>query len=189
MVGAWAAFVPWLNVVVVRVTPVFTAIRLAAFVVATIRLAAALSLFIATTIVAIPITLGEGKSSRGQRHRHDSGNNCFVHAGLHLGGKSHSRLAHFVVRLVVRIPLGTPIKSVLNAIEGSAPRPAKTNIQEYVSASAYYLQLFSHYAASLIAVALCWRVVTGFTASRRPVAASTAVRLLSAGLPTFDSIL
>ena len=57
MVGACAAFVPWLNVVVVRVTPVFTAIRLASFVVATILLAAALSLFIATTIVANPHNL------------------------------------------------------------------------------------------------------------------------------------
>ena len=97
MVWACAAFVPSL----VRATPVFTAIRLACFVVATILLAAALCLFIATAIVAIPITLGEGKSSRGQRHCHDGGNNCFtVHAGLHLVGKCHIRLAHFVVRPV-----------------------------------------------------------------------------------------
>jgi hypothetical protein len=60
----------------------------ARFVVATILLAAALCLFIATSIVAIPITLGEGKSSRSQGHCHNGGNKCFaVHAGLHLAGK------------------------------------------------------------------------------------------------------
>jgi hypothetical protein len=81
MVWPCATFVPSL----VRTTLVSRAIRLARFVVATILLAAALCPFIATAIVAIPITLGEGKSSRGQRHCHDGGNNCFtVHAGLHL---------------------------------------------------------------------------------------------------------
>ena len=52
MVWACATFVP--STLVVRATPVATAIRLACFVVATILLAAALCLFIATAIVAIP---------------------------------------------------------------------------------------------------------------------------------------
>jgi hypothetical protein len=58
MVGAGATFVT--PVITVCATPVFRAIRLASFVVATILLAAALCLFIATAIVAIPTILGEG---------------------------------------------------------------------------------------------------------------------------------
>jgi hypothetical protein len=99
VVWACATFIA--SLIIVRATLAFTAIRLARFVVATILLAAALCLFAATAIVAIAITLGEGKSSGGQRHRHDGGNNGFtVHAGLLLVGKGHIRLAHFVVRLV-----------------------------------------------------------------------------------------
>jgi hypothetical protein len=72
MVWACASFVASL---IVRAT----------LVVAMVLLAAALHLFIATAIIVIPTTLGEGKSSRGQRHRHDGGNNSFtVHAGLQL---------------------------------------------------------------------------------------------------------
>ena len=33
-------------------------------------------------------------------------------------------------------------------------RPAKTNIQEYVSASAYYLQFFDHYNFLSLSIAL-----------------------------------
>jgi hypothetical protein len=95
MVWASATFFP--SLIVVRATPVITANRLASFVVATILLAACL--FIRTAIVAIPATLGEGKSSRGQTHCHDGGNNCLtVHAGLQLVGKFRIRLAHRVVR-------------------------------------------------------------------------------------------
>ena len=99
MVRARASFFP--SLIVVRATLVFTSIRPAAFVVATILLAAALCLFIATAIVATTTALGEGKSSRGQRHRHDGGNNCFtVHSGLQWFGKCHIRFAYSVVRLV-----------------------------------------------------------------------------------------
>jgi hypothetical protein len=85
MVRACATFI--LSRIVVCVTLVLRAIRLACLVVATILLATALHLIIATTIIAIPIVLGKRKSSRGQRHRHDGGNNGFTfHAGLHWVG-------------------------------------------------------------------------------------------------------
>ena len=97
----WTCATFFAPLIVVRATTVLTAIRLASLVAATILLVAALCLFTTTAIVAIPITLGEGKSPRGQRHRHDGGNNRFtVHAGLHLDGKCHIRRAHFFVRLV-----------------------------------------------------------------------------------------
>jgi len=99
MVWACATFIPLL--IVVRATLVLRTIRLACLVVSTMLLAAALCLFITTAIFVILIPLGEGKSSREQRHCHDAGNNCFtVHAELHLVGKCHIGLAHFVVRLV-----------------------------------------------------------------------------------------
>jgi hypothetical protein len=96
MVWACAAFV-----VVVCSTLVFTTVRLAAFVAATILLAAALRLFAATAIPAIPAILREGKSSRGHRHRHDGGNDCFaVHIGLHLVGNCLIHGARFTARHV-----------------------------------------------------------------------------------------
>jgi hypothetical protein len=55
----------------VRATLVAGAIRLACFVAATILLAAALRLSLAAALVAIAITLGEGKASRGQSHCDD----------------------------------------------------------------------------------------------------------------------
>jgi hypothetical protein len=60
MVWACATFVLSL----VRATLVARAIRLACFVGAAILLAAALCLFLAATLVAIALTLGEGKASR-----------------------------------------------------------------------------------------------------------------------------
>jgi hypothetical protein len=99
MVWACATFIPCLVVVIVGATPVLTGSGLASYVVATILLTAALCLFVAAAIAVIALALGEGKSSRGQRHRHDGRDYCFsVHAGLHLVGKCHIRLLHFFVR-------------------------------------------------------------------------------------------
>jgi len=98
MIWACATFIA--SLIVVCASAEVTAIVPASFVAATILLVTALCLFIATAIVAISISLSEGESSRGQRHCHDGGNNCFAfHAGLHSVGKCHARLAHVVVRL------------------------------------------------------------------------------------------
>ena len=100
MVWACATFIPCLVVVViVRATPIYTGSRLPYYVVATILLTAALCLFVAAAIVVIALTLGKGKSCRGQRHCHDGRDYCFIfHTGLHLVGKCRIRLPHFVVR-------------------------------------------------------------------------------------------
>ena len=85
--------------IVVCATLEFTPIRLTSFVAATILLAACL--FITTAVVAIPITLSEGRSARGQTHCHNGGYNCFtLHAELHSIGKCQICLAHLVARLV-----------------------------------------------------------------------------------------
>jgi hypothetical protein len=89
VVWTGASLVP--SRVIVRTTPVITAIRPACIVVAAVLPVTALRLFIAAAIVAIVaimaivVTLGEGRSCRRQRQRHDGGDNCFaVHRGLHL---------------------------------------------------------------------------------------------------------
>lgn len=85
----WACATFFLSLIDVRADREIMAIRLAPFIAATLLLAAVLFRHIATATVAVPITLGEGKFSRG-----------IDHAGLHLVGKCPTRLAHLVAHFV-----------------------------------------------------------------------------------------
>lgn len=72
MVRACTAFI--LAHAVLRCALIFTGIQLERFAVANFLLDAGLQWFIAATIVAVVIVLGEGKPSRGQGYCHDGSN-------------------------------------------------------------------------------------------------------------------